>query len=267
MNYQDLSQLIKRKSSCLCVGLDTDPTKIPSFLHNKSQPVLAFNKAIINYTQDLCVAYKINTAFYEAQGPKGWENLQRTIDIIPDSHFIIADAKRGDIGHTAEQYAHTFFEQLQVDAVTLSPYMGKNTVTPFLKYPNKWVILLALTSNASSKDFQLLQDHQYRLFEHVLVKGKEWGNRQQIMFVVGATQRAHFKAIRDIVPHHFLLIPGVGAQGGDLEEVIAHGKNDHCGLLINSSRSIIYAGEGETFAQEARNKALDNQKTMAAALT
>jgi orotidine-5'-phosphate decarboxylase len=262
MTYQTLVNQITSKATLLCVGLDTDPDKIPTHLHDTSQPVVNFNKAIIDSTQDLCVAYKLNIAFYEAMGRQGWHILTQTINYIPDSHFVIADAKRGDIGHTAERYATTFFKKLNFDAVTLSPYMGQDTVRPFLAYDNKWVILVALTSNASSQDFQFIKDDQYRLFEHVIKKGSQWGSQENMMFVVGATQDAHLARIRQLVPDHFLLIPGVGAQGGSLEEVCQHGLNKQGGLLINSSRSIIYAGSNKSFDKAARQEAKKLKKSM-----
>lgn len=267
MNKQELFENIKRKKSFLCVGLDTDIRKIPEHLFKEEDPVFAFNKAIIDATADLCIAYKPNLAFYESIGVKGWTAFEKTVNYIrgnyPDQ-FIIADAKRGDIGNTSALYARTFFEELDIDSVTVSPYMGKDSVTPFLTYEGRWIILLALTSNKGSHDFQLAEyTNGERLFEKVIRKSQEWGNDGQIMFVAGATQGRAFKDIRKIAPEHFLLVPGVGAQGGSLEEVCKYGMTSTCGLIVNSSRGIIYADKTEKFAATARKAAQEVQAQMA----
>ena len=266
MNRQELFNEIKTKRSFLCVGLDTDIKKIPQFLLDKEDAIFAFNKAIIDATAQYCVAYKPNLAFYEAFGIKGMKAFERTIKYLNDNypqHFIIADAKRGDIGNTSAMYARTFFEEYQLDALTVAPYMREDSVTPFMKYKDKWVILLALTSNKGSHDFQLCTDaNGTRLFEKVLTESQKWGNKDNMMYVVGATQGRMFEDIRRIVPHHFLLVPGVGAQGGSLEEVCKYGMNDECGLLVNSSRGIIYASTGSDFAQAAAEKAKEMQVLM-----
>ena len=260
MTKQELFENILRKKSFLCVGLDTDINKIPEFLFDNDDPIFEFNKAIIDATADLCVAYKPNLAFYESLGLHGWEALERTVDYIrtkyPDQ-FIIADAKRGDIGNTSEMYARTFFGILDFDAVTVAPYMGSDSVTPFLKHHNKWVILLALTSNTGAFDFQFLKDAESgeRLFEKVLETSKQWGNTENMMYVVGATKAEMLTDIRKIVPDSFLLVPGVGAQGGSLQQVAQFGLNNKCGLLVNSSRQIIYASSDANFANAARNEA------------
>lgn len=249
------------------MGLDTDIRKIPAHLLGEEDPVFAFNKAIIDTTADYCVAYKPNLAFYEAQGPKGWESLRKTIAYIPKTHFTIADAKRGDIGNTSSLYARTFFDStsagLDFDSVTVAPYMGSDSVRPFLEFDDKWVILLALTSNPGGSDFQRLVIDTKPLYEHVLTTSQAWANHQRMMYVVGATQADALLHIRTIVPHHFLLVPGVGAQGGSLEEVSRYGMNSHCGLLVNSSRGIIYASGGEDFAEKARTEAQTIQQEMA----
>ena len=267
MNKQQLIDNIRRKQSFLCVGLDTDIKKIPDHLLDGPDPIFAFNKAIIDATADLCVAYKPNLAFYECMGVKGWQALEKTVKYIRQNYpdqLIIADAKRGDIGNTSAMYARSFFEDLQVDAVTVAPYMGEDSVTPFLGYDNTWVILLALTSNKGSHDFQLTEDAQgERLFEKVLRKSQEWAGDDRMMFVVGATQGRAFEDIRKIVPNHFLLVPGVGAQGGSLEEVCKYGMTKDCGLIVNSSRGIIYAGKGQDFADAARQAAKEVQQQMA----
>lgn len=260
MTKQELFENILRKKSFLCVGLDTDINKIPEFLFDNDDPIFEFNKALIDATADLCVAYKPNLAFYESLGLHGWEALERTVDYIrtkyPDQ-FIIADAKRGDIGNTSEMYARTFFGNLDFDAVTVAPYMGSDSVTPFLKHHNKWVILLALTSNTGAFDFQFLKDAESgeRLFEKVLETSKQWGNTENMMYVVGATKAEMLTDIRKIVPDSFLLVPGVGAQGGSLQQVAQFGLNNKCGLLVNSSRQIIYASSDANFANAARNEA------------
>lgn len=267
MNKQQLLENIKRKQSFLCVGLDTDIKKIPEHLLKEEDPIFAFNKAIIDATAPYCIAYKPNLAFYESMGVKGWIAFEKTVEYIKKNYpdqFIIADAKRGDIGNTSAMYARTFFEELDIDAVTVAPYMGEDSVTPFLTYEKKWVILLALTSNKGSHDFQLTEDKEgERLFEKVLRKSQEWANDQNMMYVVGATQGKMFEDIRKIVPEHFLLVPGIGAQGGSLEEACKYGMNSKCGLIVNSSRAIIYADKSEAFAQAAKNEAEKVQKQMA----
>lgn len=267
MNKQQLFENIKRKKSFLCVGLDTDIRKIPEHLLSEEDPIFAFNKAIIDATADYCIAYKPNLAFYECMGTKGWISFEMTVNYIKENYpdqFIIADAKRGDIGNTSAMYARTFFDELDIDSVTVAPYMGEDSVTPFLSYGGKWVILLALTSNKGSHDFQLMEDaNGERLFEKVLKKSQEWGSDQQMMYVVGATQGRAFEDIRKIVPNHFLLVPGVGAQGGSLEEVCKYGMNKTCGLIVNSSRGIIYADNSEKFAQAAQAAAKEVQQQMA----
>ena len=267
MNRQQLFENIKQKKSFLCVGLDTDIKKIPEHLLNEEDPIFSFNKAIIDATAPYCIAYKPNLAFYESQGVKGWISFEKTIKYLNDFYpeqFIIADAKRGDIGNTSAMYARTFFEEMQLDALTVAPYMGEDSVTPFLKYENKWVIVLALTSNKGSHDFQLTTDEQgERLFEKVLKKSQAWGNADNMMYVVGATQGKMFEDIRKIVPDHFLLVPGIGAQGGSLEEVCKYGMNKQCGLIVNSSRAIIYADSTPLFAQTAGEKAHEVQQQMA----
>ena len=266
MNYVELFNLIKKKRSFLCVGLDTDIDKIPSFLLNNEDPVFAFNKAIVDATMPYTVAYKPNLAFYEALGVKGWESLQKTVDYIRSLNqpvFLIADAKRGDIGNTSAMYAKTFFETMDFDAVTLAPYMGIDTVSPFLKFEGKWSVLLALTSNQSAADFQYFENSEgKKLFEEVLEISSGWADENRLMYVVGATKAKALKAIRKIVPHHFLLIPGVGAQGGNLQEVAQYGMNDHCGLLVNSSRGVIYVSAGSDFAVAAGEKAKKMQQEM-----
>lgn len=266
MNKQQLFEQILKKQSFLCVGLDTDIAKIPEHLLDEEDPVYTFNKSIIDATAPYCIAYKLNLAFYESQGLKGWLAFERTVAYIrqryPDQ-FIIADAKRGDIGNTSEMYAQTFFETVKVDAVTVSPYMGADSVQPFLKYHAKWVVLLVLTSNPGSNDFQMTEDARgERLFEKVLRISKSWANEEQMMYVIGATQGQMFENVRKIAPHHFLLVPGIGAQGGSLEEVCRYGMNDTCGLLVNSSRAIIYADHSEEFADAARDKARETQAEM-----
>lgn len=267
MNKQELFENIKRKQSFLCVGLDTDIKKIPGHLLKEEDPIFAFNKAIIDATAPYCIAYKPNLAFYESMGVKGWIAFEKTVEYIKKNYpdqFIIADAKRGDIGNTSAMYARTFFEELDIDAVTVAPYMGEDSVTPFLTYEKKWVILLALTSNKGSHDFQLTENKEgERLFEKVLRKSQEWADDQNMMYVVGATQGKMFEDIRKIVPNHFLLVPGIGAQGGSLEEVCRYGMTPECGLIVNSSRAIIYADKSENFAQAAKDEAGKVQKQMA----
>jgi len=265
MDRNQLYKEIQAKQSFLCVGLDTDPAKIPDFLNDFEDPIFEFNKRVIDATKDLCVAYKPNIAFYEALGPKGWESLQKTVDYIPDNIFTIADAKRGDIGNTSDRYAKAFFEYMNFDSITVAPYMGVDSVAPFLAYEDKWVILLGLTSNKGSQDFQRVQDAEGKpLFQLVMEKAQQWGSPDNLMFVVGATHPEDFGHIRDIASEHFLLVPGIGAQGGDLAGVAQHGMNDHCGLLVNSSRGIIYAGQGIDFDKDVHAAALELQQSMAA---
>lgn len=270
MTRQELIQNIKAKRSFLCVGLDTDLKKIPAHLLNEEDPIFAFNKAIIDATAQYCVAYKPNLAFYEAFGVKGLMAFEKTVKYIQENYpdqFIIADAKRGDIGNTSAMYARTFFEEYNLDSVTVAPYMGEDSVTPFLGYDGKWVILLALTSNKGSHDFQLTESTEGEmLFQKVLRKSQEWANNEQMMYVVGATQGQAFEEIRKIVPDHFLLVPGVGAQGGSLSEVCKYGMTQECCLLVNSSRAIIYADNSENFAQVAAQAAQTVQQEMAAEL-
>ena len=259
MNKQQLFENIRRKKSFLCVGLDTDIKKIPQHLLTEEDPIFAFNKAIIDATADLCVAYKPNLAFYESLGLEGWKAFEKTVRYLKENHpdqFIIADAKRGDIGNTSEMYARSFFEHLDIDAVTVAPYMGEDSVKPFLNCEGHWVIVLGLTSNKGSQDFQFTTDAQgERLFEKVLRVTQTWATDDQLMFVVGATQGKLFTDVRRIAPDHFLLVPGVGAQGGSLQEVAQYGMNDRCGLLVNSARGIIYADKSEAFAEAARREA------------
>lgn len=278
MNRQELIEQIHEKRTFLCVGLDTDLKKIPQHLLKEDDPIFAFNRAIIDATAPYCVSYKPNLAFYEAFGIKGLIAFEKTIKYLKENypkHFIIADAKRGDIGNTSAMYARTFFEEYDVDSLTVAPYMGEDSVTPFLGYEGKWVILLALTSNKGSQDFQLTPLHTplvgrwgpgnfkgERLFEKVLKTSQQWGTDENMMYVVGATQGKMFQTVREIVPHHFLLVPGVGAQGGSLQEVCEYGMNSDCGLLVNSSRGIIYASNGEDFAQVAASKAHELQQQM-----
>ncbi len=266
MNKQQLFEHICRKKSFLCVGLDTDIKKIPQHLLQDEDPIFAFNKVIIDATADLCVAYKPNLAFYESLGIEGWKAFEKTVRYIKGNHpdqFIIADAKRGDIGNTSEMYARSFFEHLDIDSVTVAPYMGEDSVKPFLNYPGHWVIVLGLTSNKGSQDFQFTTDNNgERLFEKVLRVTQNWATDDQLMFVVGATQGKLFTDVRRIAPDHFLLVPGVGAQGGSLQEVAQYGMNDRCGLLVNSSRGIIYADKSESFADAARREAEKIQQEM-----
>ena len=269
MTRTELFERIRQKNSFLCVGLDTDLSRIPPHLLKEKDPVFAFNRSIIDATADYCVAYKPNLAFYEALGPSGWESLQKTVEYIPDECFTIADAKRGDIGNTSRLYAQAFFETLPFDSVTVAPYMGEDSVTPFWTYPNKWVILLALTSNAGSQDFQHLptDEQAMPLFHQVIRASQQWGdapsaNAERLMYVVGATQADRLQEIRQLAPDHFLLVPGVGAQGGSLAEVARYGMNDHCGLLVNSSRGIIYAGNDHHFAHAAGQAAYALQQAM-----
>ncbi len=265
MTRTELFANIQKKQSYLCVGLDTDLNKIPSHLLDTEDPIFEFNKAIIDATADYCVAYKPNIAFYEALGARGWESLQKTIEYIPNDIFTIADAKRGDIGNTSKLYAKAFFENMNFDSVTVAPYMGEDSVTPFLEFDNKWVILLGLTSNGGSKDFQTLsiEGENKQLFEKVLETSQQWGTNGNLMYVVGATKAPMFEVIRKHAPNHFLLVPGVGAQGGNLEGVSKYGMNKECGLLVNSSRGIIYASQGKDFAERAKEEAQKLQQEMA----
>lgn len=264
MQRQQLVAEIFRKKSFLCVGLDTELSKIPAHLQSADDPVFAFNKAIIDATRDLCVAYKPNLAFYEALGTAGWRSFERTTEYIGNRHFIIADAKRGDIGNTGRLYAEAFFNRLHCDAVTVAPYMGEDSVAPFLGFPGKWAIVLALTSNPGSADFQRdwLEDSREALWEKVLRRTQDWGSPDNLMFVVGATHPDAFARVREIVPEHFLLVPGVGAQGGDLAAIGRYGLTKDCGLLVNASRSILYAASGEDFAEKAHAAAWDLQRQM-----
>lgn len=267
MNRQELIKEIKEKQTFLCVGLDTDIKKIPQHLLHEEDPIYSFNRAIIDATAPYCVAYKPNLAFYECGGLNGWKSLDKTIHYLRENyphHLIIADAKRGDIGNTSKMYARCFFEEMGVDALTVAPYMGEDSVTPFLEYPDKWVILLALTSNKGSHDFQLTEDATgERLFEKVLRQSQQWADADRMMYVVGATQGKLFEDIRKVVPEHFLLVPGIGAQGGSLEEVCKYGLTKDCGLIINSSRAIIFADSTERFAEVAAEKAKEVQQQMA----
>jgi orotidine-5'-phosphate decarboxylase len=278
MTRKQLVEEIFSKQSYLCVGLDTDPLKIPVHLRSLEDPVFEFNKQIIDATKDLCVSYKINTAFYEAQGLKGWAALEKTVNYIPSTHFKIADAKRGDIGNTSSQYAKAFFEALPFDSITVAPYMGEDSVKPFLEYEDKWTIILGLTSNHGARDFELQKlvkhketldegihiskDETHYLYETVLTTSSLWGSEQNIMYVIGATQAEEFESIRKIIPNHFLLVPGVGAQGGSLKDISEKAMIVDCGLLVNASRAIIYASPGENFAQAARKVAQQYQLEM-----
>ncbi|MFV0606629.1 MAG: orotidine-5'-phosphate decarboxylase [Niabella sp.] len=262
MTRKELVAQIQQKKSYLCVGLDTDIAKIPSHLLQEDDPVFNFNKAIIDATKDYCVSYKINTAFYEALGVKGWQALEKTVDYIGNNHFKIADAKRGDIGNTSTQYAKAFFETLPFDAVTVAPYMGSDSVSPFLQYNGKWAIVLGLTSNKGAKDFELQPCGNQLLYETVLHKVATWGNTDNLMFVVGATQADSFVKIREIIPNHFLLVPGVGAQGGSLKDISEKAMTNDGGILVNVSRDIIYASQDEDFAAAAEAKAKAYQLEM-----
>ena len=262
MTRQQLAALIRSKQSYLCVGLDTDITKIPRHLLSFPDPVFEFNKCIIDATKDHCVGYKINTAFYEALGLQGWEAMEKTVDHIPSTHFKIADAKRGDIGNTSAQYAKAFFETLNFDAITVAPYMGADSVIPFLEYKDKWTILLGLTSNPGSKDFEFLQTGNELLYEKVLRTASGWGNPDNLMFVIGATQADEFANIRKITPDHFYLVPGIGAQGGSLKEISGKAMNKDVGLLVNASRAIIYVSNREDFAAKAGEAAREYQAEM-----
>jgi len=263
MTRHELIEQIRAKKSFLCVGLDTDLNKIPAHLLNTEDPIFEFNKAIIDATKDFCVAYKPNIAFYEQYGEKGWASLEKTLNYIPKDIFTIADAKRGDIGNTSTYYAKTFFEYLPFDSVTIAPYMGEDSITPFLEFPGKWAIVLALTSNKGSMDFQTIKDENGEAFyKSVLRKTSTWGTPENMMYVVGATRAEQIGEVRTIVPDSFFLVPGVGAQGGSLEDVCQYGWNKDCGLLVNSSRAILYASKGKDFAEKAREEAQKVQKEM-----
>lgn len=265
MTYDQLFEQIKKKRSFLCVGLDSDIAKIPSHLLEEEDPVFAFNKAIVDATAEVAIAYKPNIAFYECRGVEGWRSLEKTVAYIKENYpeiFTIADAKRGDIGNTSQMYAKAFLETLDFDAITVAPYMGEDSVTPFLQYEGKWVVLLALTSNKGAFDFQFFAENGEKLYERVLKKSQEWGNDRNMMYVVGATKADMLEGIRKIVPEHFLLVPGVGAQGGSLEEVARYGMNNHCGLIVNSSRGIIFADKTENFARRAGEEARKLQADM-----
>lgn len=264
MNYEKLTHLISERKSFLCVGLDPDKDKLPHQFPPDGKGYLAFNKAIIDATRDKCVAYKLNTAFYEVLGADGWDVMKMTIDYIGETHFVIADAKRGDIGNTSRMYADAFFNTLNADAITVAPYMGKDSIEPFYNFKEKWVIILGLTSNVGSRDFQFLRSDNKFLYEKVLHKIGEWGNKNNTMVVVGATHPEMFETIREILPDTFLLVPGVGAQGGDLKAVYRNGKTEDVGLLVNSTRSIIYAGgRGDNFIDGVREAAMNYQREMA----
>lgn len=267
MNSKHLLNQIRQKESYLCIGLDTDYNKIPKFLLEFEYPLFEFNKRIIKATSDIAIAYKPNLAFYESIGAAGWMSLELTVNYIKTNHpeiFVIADAKRGDIGNTSKMYASAFFNHMDFDAITVAPYMGSDSVIPFLQYDDKWVILLGLTSNEGSQDFQMqkLASKKRLLYEEVMLKATEWGNTDQLMFVVGATQSDRIKKLRKLIPNHFLLIPGVGAQGGNLKEISLKGMNSECGIIVNSSRSIIYADGTANFDKVARDKALEIRAEM-----
>ena len=265
MNRIELVEQIKSKQSFLCVGLDTDIEKIPAHLQSRPNGVVEFNKQIIDATKDYCVSYKINTAFYEAMGARGWDAMEETCDYIPSTHLKIADAKRADIGNTSNYYAKAFFEKLKFDAVTVAPYMGEDSIRPFLEYQNKWTIVLGLTSNKGAFDFEMLKlknENESYLYEHVLHTVSNWGNPNNLMFVVGATRAEELSNIRKIIPDNFLLVPGVGAQGGSLADVAKYGMNKDCGLLVNASRAILYAGSDSNFAEEAQKVAIGYREEM-----
>ncbi len=266
MTRKQLVEQIYKKRSYLCVGLDTDITKIPRHLLSGPDPVFSFNKAIIDATKDLCVSYKINTAFYEALGADGWKAMEKTVQYIGDEHFKIADAKRGDIGNTSDQYAKAFFESMPFDAITVAPYMGEDSVKPFLQHKGKWAIVLGLTSNKGAADFELLHTGGEFFYEKVIEKICEWGNEDNLMFVIGATQASEFTNIRKLAPHHFYLVPGVGAQGGSLKEISEKAMTKDCGILVNASRAIIYASAGEDFADKSRSAAMEYQMEMSSYL-
>lgn len=263
MDRSTLIENIRAKKSYLCVGLDTDESKLPQHLKSSSKAIFEFNKQIIDATKDQCVSYKINTAFYEAMGMRGWEAMEQTVNYIPNSHFKIADAKRGDIGNTSSQYAKAFFETLPFDAITVAPYMGEDSIRPFLEYENKWTIVLGLTSNKGAVDFEFQRMGDKFLYERVIEKVSKWGNPDNLMFVTGATQANQLESIRQLIPDNFLLVPGVGFQGGNLVDVSRYGMNNDIGLLVNVSRAIIYAGDDENFAEEAKVIAMQYQAEMA----
>jgi orotidine-5'-phosphate decarboxylase len=270
MNQHDLFENIKRKRSFLCVGLDSEIERIPSFMQKEKDPVFEFNRRIIDYTYQYTIAYKPNVAFYESYGAIGWNILGKTVNYIKENHpdiFVIADAKRGDIGNTSKMYAKAFLENMAFDAITVAPYMGEDSVTPFLSYNNKWVVLLALTSNKGADDFQYHNEDGIRLFERVLTVSQKWGSVNNLMYVVGATRAEMLREIRKIVPDHFLLVPGIGAQGGSLEEVVKYGMTNKCGLIVNSSRGIIFADNTENFDRTAGEKAHEIQAEMEKYLT
>lgn len=266
MNRTQLIEQIKAKRSFLCIGLDTDRSKIPSHLLEEPDPIFAFNRAIVEATRDLCVSYKINTAFYEAEGEMGWVAMRKTLDFIGRDHLVIADAKRGDIGNTSEQYARAFFETLSFDAITVAPYMGSDSVKPFLKWRDKWAVVLGLTSNEGAADFELQPSGNELLYERVLRTASGWGTKDNMMFVIGATRAEAFANVRRILPDHFLLVPGVGAQGGSLTEVYQMGCNQEVGLLVNVSRAVIYASSQADFSAKAREAARVYQQEMAVLL-
>ncbi len=271
MKFSELTVEIIKKESFLCIGLDSDINKIPDFLMQFDDPVFEFNKRIIDATQDLAIAYKPNIAFYESRGWKGWKSLESTISYLNKNYpdlMLIADAKRGDIGNTSKEYAKAFFDHMNFDAITVAPYMGRDSVEPFLSFNDHWVVVLGLTSNSGASDFQfnwLTEDNAY-LYEKVISETIKWGTKENTMFVVGATKAEHLKRIRKLIPDHFLLVPGVGSQGGSLDEVVRNGMNKNCGLIVNSSRGIIFAGNGQNFAENARLKALELQQQMSGLL-
>jgi orotidine-5'-phosphate decarboxylase len=262
MTRQQLSSFIRSTGSYLCVGLDSDPAKIPAHLRGANDPVFEFNRQIIDATKDHCVAYKINTAFYEADGVKGWATMERTVNYIPKTHFTIADAKRGDIGNTSAQYARAFFETLPFDAITVAPYMGEDSVRPFLEYKDKWTILLGLTSNSGARDFELQPAGNGLLYEKVLTTAARWGTPDNLMYVIGATQAEEFTRIRTLAPDHFYLVPGIGAQGGSLDAISRKAMNKDIGLLVNASRAILFASTGQDFAVAAQKAAAGYQDEM-----
>jgi len=268
MNRQQLIKQIREKKSFLCIGLDSDIKKIPKHLLEYDDPIYEFNKQIIDSTNKLCIAYKPNIAFYECMGSSGWDSLKKTVDYIPDDIFVIADAKRGDIGNTSSMYASAFFENMNFDSVTINPYMGSDSVIPFLKFKEKWAIVLALTSNDGASDFQNITDLDSKsVYQRVIETSKKWGDENNMMYVVGATKAEKLSDIRKLIPNHFLLVPGVGAQGGDLASVAKYGLNSDCGLIVNSSRGIIYAGNGRDFADKSKEVAMNIQNEMALILS
>jgi orotidine-5'-phosphate decarboxylase len=271
MKFSELTVEIVKKQSFLCVGLDSNINKIPEFLMKFDDPVFVFNKQIIDATHDLAIAYKPNIAFYESRGAAGWKSLEATVSYLNKNYpdiLLIADAKRGDIGNTSKEYAKAFFSKMDFDAITVAPYMGRDSVEPFLEFKDRWVIVLGLTSNVGASDFQFnwISENSAYLYEKVIAETAKWGNRENTMFVVGATKAEHLKRVRKLVPDYFLLVPGVGAQGGSLDEVVENGMNKNCGLIVNSSRGIIFAGSGQNFAEKAREKALELQQQMSGLL-